>query len=46
VLAIWAADPEAIIRQRFKQLSRAIQASTDAAPGATTQHELVGASGS
>ena len=45
-LARWAADPEAIIRERFKRVSRDVRvarASTDAAQSAAAQHELVGA---
>jgi len=41
-LARWAADPEAIIRERFKRIMRAAHASTDAARRAAAQHELVG----
>ena len=45
-LARWAADPEAIIRERFKRVSRDVRvahASTDAAQSAAAQHELIGA---
>jgi hypothetical protein len=46
-LAGWAADPEAIIRERFKRLSRiflAAHGSTEALRAA--HHEAVGASAS
>jgi hypothetical protein len=51
-IARWAADPEAIIRERFKRLATrlridptnplAAHGSTGAAHAAATQHELVG----
>jgi hypothetical protein len=47
-LARWAVDPEAIIRERFRRLSRApllAHASTDATLCAAAQHELVGLAG-
>jgi hypothetical protein len=54
-IARWAADPEAIIRERFKRLATrlgidpsnplAAHASTDAAQRAAAQHELVGVAG-
>ncbi len=50
-LARWAADPEAIIRERFERLARRqgvnpleARASTDAALRAAAQHEVVGVS--
>ena len=46
-LARWAADPEAIIRERFKRLSHSLlaaHASTDAALCAAAQHELANVS--
>ncbi len=44
-LARWAADPEAIIRERFERLTKrlAAHASTDAALCAAAQHERAGA---
>jgi hypothetical protein len=54
-IARWAADPEAIIRVRFKRLATRLgidpsnplagHASTDAAQRAAAQHELVGVAG-